>query len=74
MTIWWNGYDILIDNELRHVVADKFGISTIFYGPYNPGYNGYQTDDWNKMTKIIDEILNKKTKVLYLDSLGITEK
>lgn len=58
-----HGYDILIDNELRHVeAANEFGISTILYGPYNPEYGGYQTDDWNKIPQIIEEILKTKTK------------
>lgn len=55
------GYDVLIDNELRHIeAANELGIDTILYGPFNPEYSGYQTDDWNKIPQIIDEFLNKK--------------
>lgn len=50
-------YTLLIDNDLRHVEeANAAGINTILFGPFNPNYSGYQTDDWNKIPGIIDKI------------------
>ena len=58
-------YDILIDNELRHIeTANKNGISTILYGPFNPNYNGVQTDDWSKIPLLIDQITKSKSKII----------
>lgn len=58
-------YDILIDNELRHIeTANKNGISTILYGPFNPNYNGVQTDDWSKIPLLIDKITKSKSKII----------
>ena len=58
-------YDILIDNELRHIeTANKNGISTILYGPFNPNYNGVQTDDWSKIPLLIDQITKSKNKIV----------
>ncbi len=59
-------YDVLIDNELRHIeAANEKGIATILYGPYNENYDGLQTDDWSKIPLLIEQIIKlKNTKVL----------
>ena len=59
-------YDVLIDNELRHIEsANEKGIDTILYGPYNENYEGLQTDDWSKIPLLIEQIIKqKKQKVL----------
>lgn len=54
-------YDILIDNDLRHIeAANEKGIATILYGPYNDNYDGLQTDDWSKVPLLVDQILKSK--------------
>lgn len=54
-------YDILIDNELRHIeAANQSGISTILFGPLNPNYNGIQTNDWSKIPLLIKQISKDK--------------
>lgn len=59
-------YDVLIDNELRHIeAANQNGISTILYGPYNPNYKGVQTDDWEKIPSLVEEITKGKIKELH---------
>lgn len=57
-------YNLLIDNELRHIeAANEAGLDTILYGPFNPEYSGYQTANWNEIPTIIEKILeDKKTK------------
>lgn len=58
-----HNYDILIDNELRHILAAQGrGISTILFGPFNPNYEGIQTDDWVKIPVLIMQIIEEKTK------------
>lgn len=58
-------YDVLIDNELRHIeAANQNGISTILYGPYNPDYDGLQTDDWTKIPSLVKQIAKGKNKIL----------
>ena len=54
-------YDVLIDNELRHIeAANKNGIATILYGPFNSNYNGIQTNDWSKIPKLVKQITKKE--------------
>ena len=54
-------YDLLIDNELRHIeAANEKQIATILYGPYNQNYSGIQTDDWNQIPKLIEKIVNDR--------------
>lgn len=56
-------YDILIDNELRHIeAANKKGIATILYGTFNPDYDGIQTDDWSKIPFLVKQIIQKSNK------------
>lgn len=58
-------YDVLIDNELRHIeAANESGISTILYGPFNPDYSGVQTDDWSKIPALVEQITKDKKKRL----------
>ena len=55
-------YDILIDNEMRHIIdAESVGVTPILYGN-NPDYDGYQTDNWEEIPIIIQEIINKNDK------------
>ncbi len=57
-------YDILVDNELRHIKAAKeSGIATILYGPFNPSYDGIQTDDWSQIPLLVEQ-MTKKNKGL----------
>lgn len=56
-------YDLLIDNELRHVVAaEQKGIATILFGPFDPYYEGIQTDDWTQIPTLVMQIIKEKTK------------
>ena len=58
-----HNFDILIDNELRNVEeANEVGIATILFGPYNPDYNGLQTDDWSNIPMLVEEIIKGKNK------------
>ena len=58
-----HNYDLLIDNDLRHIEeADSAGISTILFGPFNPNYSGYQTDNWNEVPSIIEKILEDRKR------------
>ena len=58
-----HNYDILIDNELRHILAAQGRcISTILFGPFDPNYEGIQTDDWVKIPVLIMQIIEEKTK------------
>ena len=58
-------YDILIDNELRHIeAANEKGIATILYGPFDPNYSGLQTDDWTKIPSLIELIKGKIKKII----------
>lgn len=60
-----HNYDILIDNELRHInAANEKGISTILYGPYNENYHGLQTDNWLEIPQLIEQILKSHKKIL----------
>ena len=53
-------YDILIDNELRHVNSAKLvGVDSILFG-YDSGYSGYQTEDWREIPLLVDEIIKKR--------------
>ncbi len=53
-------YDILIDNELRHVNSAKLvGVDSILFG-YNSSYSGYQTEDWKEIPLLVDEIIKKR--------------
>lgn len=56
-------YDLLIDNELRHILAAQGrGISTILFGPFNPNYEGTQTDDWAQILTLVMQIVKERTK------------
>ena len=56
-------YDVLVDNELRHIeAANENGIATILYGPFNPDYNGVQTDDWSKIPLLVEQMTKGKNK------------
>ena len=56
-------YDILIDNELRHIeAANAMGIKTILYGPFNSAYRGIQTDDWTKIPSLVEQITKSNIK------------
>lgn len=56
-----HGYDLLIDNELRHIEqANDAGIATILFGPFNPNYKGLQTSDWNEVESIVEKIFDEK--------------
>ena len=56
-------YDILIDNDIRHMIeAEEIGITPILYGPYNNEYKGYQTNNWEEIPQIIEKIIKKKVK------------
>lgn len=58
-----HNYDLLIDNDLRHIEeANSSGISTILFGPFNPNYFGYQTANWNEVPSIIEKILEDKKR------------
>ena len=55
-------YDILIDNEMKHIIeAESVGVIPILYGN-NPDYNGYQTDKWEEIPLLIQNIVNEKLK------------
>ena len=57
-----HNYNILIDNDIENVKeASNVGVIAILYGK-NDMYDGYQTDNWNEIPKIIDLILNKISK------------
>lgn len=56
-----HNFDILIDNELKNVKeAELVGIKPILFGPHNPEYSGYQTDNWKDIPSIIEQILNNR--------------
>ncbi len=58
-----HNYDLLIDNDLRHIEeANLVGISTILFGPFNPNCSGYQTDNWNEVPSIIEKILEDRKR------------
>ncbi len=58
-----HNYDILIDNELRHITsANENGIKAILYGPYDQSYDGVQTDDWSKIPELIEQIIECDNK------------
>ena len=57
-----HNYDVLIDNDLRHIeAANEAGIATILFGPHNDGYQGFQTSDWSEIPNLIKQI-NKNVK------------
>lgn len=54
-----HNYDLLIDDNIRQIKeAKEIGINTILFGPPNPNYSGYQTDNWNEVPSIIEKIIN----------------
>ena len=54
-----HNYSILIDNDMEHIIgAESVGIIPILYGN-NPDYNGYQTDNWEEIPTLIQEIIKK---------------
>ncbi len=56
-----HNYDLLIDNELRHIEdANRVGIDTILYGPFNPNYSGLQTPNWSEVESIIQKKIEER--------------
>ena len=54
-----HGYDILIDNDMRHVNgALEVGVTPILYGEDN-NFDGLQTNNWNDIPSMVEKILNK---------------
>ena len=57
-----HNYDILIDNDMKYIEeAESVGVIPIMYGS-NPNYDGYQTERWEEIPTLIQEIINKKSK------------
>ena len=55
-----HNYDILIDNDIRNIKdAEAVGVIPILYGN-NPNYDGYQTENLEDISILIQEIINKK--------------
>ena len=53
-------YDILIDNDLRYIKeAELVGVIPILFGK-DGSYAGYQTDNWDEIPSLINEIINKQ--------------
>ena len=53
-------YDILIDNDMKYIEeALSVGVIPILYGN-NPNYKGYQTESWEEIPIIIQEIITRK--------------
>jgi len=53
-------YDILIDNDLRYIKeAETVGVIPILFGK-DENYDGYQTDDWDEIPLLINEIISKQ--------------
>ena len=53
-------YDILIDNDLRHIKeAESVDVIPILFGQ-DESYDGYQTDNWDEIPLIISDIINNK--------------
>lgn len=58
-----HNYDLLIDNDLRHIEeANCAGLDTILFGTFNPNYSGYQTSNWNEIPTIIEKISEDKKR------------
>lgn len=56
-----HGYDILIDNDIKHIrEAELVGVVPILYGLYNSEYTGYQTSEWSHIPMLIEEIIIDK--------------
>ena len=56
-----HNYDLLIDNELRHVKsANEVGIDAILFGLNNSDYDGYQASNWHEVENTLKRILNNK--------------
>ena len=55
-------YDILIDNDMKYIEeAKSVGVTPILYGN-NPSYTGYQTENWEEIPSMIQEIITNKTE------------
>ena len=55
-------YDILIDNDMKYIKeAESVGVIPILYGS-NPNYDGFQTENWEEIPTLIQEIINKISK------------
>lgn len=53
-------YDILIDNDLRYIKeAEDVGVIPILFGK-DENYDGYQTDNWDEIPLLINEIISKQ--------------
>lgn len=54
-------YDILIDNDIRHIEqANEEGIITILFGPYNGNYSGIQTNNWSEIPVLVENALSSR--------------
>lgn len=53
-------YDILIDNDIHSVKeAEDINVVPILFSKYS-NYEGYQTNNWDEIPTIVNEIVNKK--------------
>ncbi len=53
-------YDILVDNDLRHIKeAESVGVIPILFGK-DESYDGYQTDNWDEIPLLISDIIDKQ--------------
>ena len=59
-----HNYNVLIDNDMKHIEeAESVGVTPILFG-INPEYNGYQTDNWEEIPIIIQKIVEEKSKII----------
>ena len=57
-----HNYNILIDNDMKYIEeAESVGVTPILYGN-NSNYKGYQTENWEDIPAIIQEI-NKNKRI-----------
>ena len=57
-----HNYNILIDNDMKYIEeAESVGVTPILYGN-NSNYKGYQTENWEDIPTIIQEI-NKNKRI-----------
>ena len=55
-----HNYDILVDNDMKYInEAQSVGVIPILYG-VDSNYKGYQSNDWNEIYSIIEEIIDTK--------------
>ena len=52
-----HNYNILIDNDLKHIIdAESVGVIPILFGK-SKSYKGYQTENWNEIPSIVLKII-----------------